>query len=167
MRFDSELWDSVGVLITAFATLLLALATVLLAKASNRLNKISEALKATQHSAALTQALNVQNSVALDSDANLLAADRLIAPEGRTTVEEARERWISFVLLNVQSLIFASRNEDAAFREIWHAAQHGVLDHLLKNDSVMQLLRSRGYTRAFVDYCEKRRAEIVGANSAG
>src|SRR5579862_8179711 len=103
MKFDAEHLNSIGILITAFATLLLALATVLLARATSRLNKISEALKTTQHSAALTQALNVQNFVALNSDANLLAADALIAKDDVDhSVEAARERWMSFVLLNVQ-----------------------------------------------------------------
>ena len=139
-KFNAEILNSAGTLVTAFATVLLALATILLARATSRLNKISEELKATQHSAALTQAFNVQNSLALSSDANLMVANSLIAPEDTShTIEGARERWMSFVLLNVQALIFASRDQDATFREIWEAARHGVLDHLLRNKSVINL----------------------------
>ena len=167
-KFNAEILNSAGTLVTAFATVLLALATILLARATSRLNKISEELKATQHSAALTQAFNVQNSLALSSDANLMVADSLIAPEDTShTIEGARERWMSFVLLNVQALIFASRDQDATFREIWEAARHGVLDHLLRNESVMNLLRTRGYAREFVDYCEARRKEIGQVSSEG
>lgn len=165
MRFDSQIVDAIGVLVTAIATLLLVIATALLTKATNRLNKISGELKSIQHSAALTQALNAQNFGILSSNENLIAADALITQPGSDhSIAEARERWISFALLNVQALIFASRNQDKAFREIWDAAQRGVLDHLIRHESVMQLLRDRGYTQEFVKYCEARRKEILEAS---
>lgn len=162
MRLNPETVDAIGVVVTALATILLVVATVLLAKATNRLNKISAELKAVQHSAALTQALNVQNSAILSSDENLMAADALITrAEGRHSIAEARERWICFMLLNVQALIFASRNQDQAFREIWEAAQRGVLDRLIQKETVMELLRERGYAQEFVKYCEARRKELL------
>ncbi len=166
MRFDVETVNAIGVLVTALATILLVLATALLARATNRLNEISEQLKSTQHSAALTQALNVQNFVVLSNDENLMAADALISGPGvPPSLAQARERWICFVVLNVQALIFSTRDHDRAFHAIWDAAQRGVLDHLLKNESVMDLLRTRGYTQEFVQYCEARRAEILQASS--
>ncbi|HTU51766.1 MAG TPA: hypothetical protein VMF56_14325 [Acidobacteriaceae bacterium] len=161
MRFDAEMLDAVGVIVTAMATIFLVIATVLLAKATNRLNQISEDLKSTQHRAALTQALNVQNSVVLSSDENLMIADSLIAEPGmERSARAARERWICFVLLNVQALIFSTRNQDQSMQGTWEAVQRGVLDHLLENDSVMHLLRTRGYTLEFVKYCETRREKI-------
>lgn len=165
MRLDSSTIDAIGVLVTALATILLVLATVLLAKATNRLNEISEELKSTQHRAALTHALNVQNSVVLSSDENLTIADSLLAEPGMDcSVAKARERWICFVLLNVQALIFSTRDQDSSMRETWDAVQRGVLDHLLKNESVMQLVRTRGYASEFVEYCEARRKKILQAS---
>jgi hypothetical protein len=162
MKINAELVDAVGIIVTAMATILLVVATVLLAKATGRLNEISEELKSTQHRAALTQALNVQNSVVLSSDENLTIAESLLMDPGMdTSVRAARERWICFLLLNVQALIFSTRNQDQSMQETWEAAQRGVLDHLLKNDSVMHLLRTRGYTLDFVNYCEVRRKQIL------
>lgn len=162
MTFNAELVDAVGVIVTAMATIFLVIATVLLAKATNRLNQISEDLKSTQHRAALTQALNVQNSVVLSSDENLMIADSLIAEPGMdVSIRGARERWICFVLLNVQALIFSTRKQDQSMQETWEAVQRGVLDHLLENDSVMHLLRTRGYALEFVKYCEARREKIL------
>jgi len=167
MRFDPGMVDAIGVVVTALATILLVVATVLLAKATNRLNDISEELKSTQHRAALTQALNVQNSVVLSNEENLIIADSLVAEPGMDcSVEKARERWISFVLLNVQALIFSTRNQDASMRQTWDAVQRGVLDHLLKNESVMHLLRTRGYASEFVEYCEARRLKIEQGRDA-
>ena len=161
MRLNAEMVNAVGVIVTALATILLVIATVLLAKATNRLNQISEDLKSTQHRAALTQALNIQNSVVLSSDENLMIADSLITEPGmEVSVRTARERWICFVLLNVQALIFSTRNQDQSMQDTWEAVQRGVLDHLLENDSVMHLLRTRGYTLDFVKYCEDRRENI-------
>jgi hypothetical protein len=161
MRFNAEMVDAVGVIVTAMATIFLVIATVLLAKATNRLNQISEDLKSTQHRAALTEALNVQNSIVLSSDENLMIAESLITESGmEQSARAARERWICFVLLNVQALIFSTRNQDQSMQETWEAAQRGVLDHLLESDSVMHLLHTRGYTTEFVKYCEARREKI-------
>ncbi|HEX8818095.1 MAG TPA: hypothetical protein VF753_21580 [Terriglobales bacterium] len=162
MRLDTEFLNAIGVAITAFATVLLVIATALLARATNRLNHISEELKSTQHNAALTQALNVVNFTILSRDENLATADALIGPAAANpSIEKSRERWISFLLLNVESLIFATREQDESFRRIWEATQHGVLDYLLKNDNVMEVLRTRGYTREFIEYCEARRRELL------
>ena len=167
MKFNPELVDAIGVLVTALETILLVVATALLTKATNRLNAISADLKATQHSAALTQALNAQNEVTLSSDENLMIADALIAQPGmENSLTKARERWICFVLLNVQALIFATRNQDKSSAELWETAQRGVLDYLLRNEIVMQPLRTRGYTPEFVKYCEARRERILQASSA-
>jgi hypothetical protein len=162
MRFNAELVDAIGVLVTAMATIFLVIATVLLARATNRLNQISEDLKSTQHRAALTPALNVQNSVVLSSDENLMIAESLVAEPGvELTARMARERWVCFVLLNVQALIFSTRDQDPSMQETWDAVQRGVLDRLLRNDSVMHLLRTRGYALEFVKYCEARREKIL------
>jgi hypothetical protein len=162
MKFDPQILDATAALITALASILLVIATVLLAKATNRLNQISVDLKSTEHSAALTQALNVQNEVILSSEENLKIAEALIAQPGvDQSIAKIRERWICFLLLNVQALIFATRHQDKSFEDLWAAAQQGVLDHLLKNDTVMHLLRTRGYTADFVKYCEERRKTLL------
>ena len=162
MKLDPQILNGIAAFVTALATILLVIATVLLAKATNRLNQISEDLKSTQHRAALTQALNVQNDVILSSDENLKIAEALIAqPDVDQSTAKIRERWICFLLLNVQALIFATRHQDKSFEDLWAAAQQGVLDHLLKNDAVMHLLRTRGYTAEFVKYCEERRKTLL------
>ena len=167
MTINPQTLNAIAALVTAFATILLMVATVLLARATNRLNSISADLKATQHSAALTQALNVQNQVILSSDENLMIADALIAQPGMDhSVAKARERWICFILLNVQELIFTARTQDRSFQELWDSAEHGVLDYLIQNETVMQLLRTRGYAREFVNYCEARRQKILQAPSS-
>ena len=162
MRLSTELFDAIGVAVTALATVLLAIATILLAKATNRLSAISADLKSTQHSAALTQALNALNVVVLSSNENLMTADALLVQSGQDrSPEKIRERWLCFLILNVQALIFASRDQDRQFAELWSAVQRGVLDPLLRNEVVMQLLRTRGYTQEFVDYCEARRQQLL------
>lgn len=167
MKFDPEILNAIAALISAFATILLVIATILLAKATNRLDRISEDLKSTQHRAALTQALNLQNDIILSSEENLKTAEALIAQQGvDQSVAKIRERWICFLLLNVQALIFATHHQDKSFENLWEAAQQGVLDHLLKNDTVMHLLRTRGYAADFVKYCEERRKILLQSSAA-
>jgi len=162
MKPDPETLNAIAALITALATVMLVIATVLLASATRRLNQISDDLKSTQHSAAITQALNILNFVVLNSDDNLKIAEALVAQPGDDqSIAKIRERWICFLILNVQALIFATRHKDKSFEELWAAAQTGVLDHLLRNDSVMHLLRTRGYTADFIKYCEERRKTLL------
>jgi len=162
MLFSYQALTVAGALITALATIFLTVATVLLAKATNRLNEISAYLTATQHIAALTHALNMQTQVVLSSDENLMIADALIAqPDIDRSTAKTRERWICFVLLNVQELIFTARTQEKTFNELWDAAEHGVLDHMIKNETVMHLLRTRGYAPEFVKFCEARPEKLL------
>ena len=142
MKLDPQILDATAALITALATILLVIATLLLA--------------------ALAQALNVQNEVILSSEENLKTAEALIAPPGvDQSIAKIRERYICFLLLNVQALIFATRHQDKSFEDLWAATHQGILDRLLKNDTVMHLLRTRGYTPDFVKYCEERRKTLL------
>jgi hypothetical protein len=118
-------------------------------------------MKTSQHSTALIQALNDQNQLVLSNDKNLKIADSLIAQPGVDhSIEKARERWVCFVLLNVQELICAARKHDLSFKEFWDSTELGVLDHSLRSQIVPELLRTRGFAPEFVRYCGARRLKI-------
>ena len=118
MHFDAEMtafWSVVATIITALATFLLVVVTHRLFVATKRLADISREMNALASSTARSEtdamligAVNAVNAIVLGDDRNLRAADKLIAPEGLDTSDEsARERWIAFVLLNMEQLPFA------------------------------------------------------------
>jgi hypothetical protein len=59
---------------------------------------------------------------------------------------KAWERRVCFVILNVQPLMFAARTQGKPFQGACESAEKGVLDHLLKNEVAMEILRTRGNT---------------------
>jgi len=101
------------------------------------------------------------NAIVLGDDRNLRAADKLIAHEGVDTSDEsARERWIAFVLLNMEQLFFIERSAGSFSEKFWQTTSLQILDRLLSNPSVVQLIQTSGYHPDFAAYCSSRIANL-------
>ncbi|WP_218081254.1 hypothetical protein [Anthocerotibacter panamensis] len=90
-------------IVLAFVTHRLYFATQQLSEVSREMNSIAQTNAKAQTDALLINALNSQNMLVLSEDQNLRIADHLISHDNfDQTDEAARERWMTFVLLNVQ-----------------------------------------------------------------
>jgi len=104
----------------------------------------------------IKESVNLLNTLALQNDENLRIADRITAQESNEndTVEEIKERWIGFIILNVLESIYLAKH----YGELDHDYAENALDKLLpkivSNDKIFNLLKKRGYDQNFVHYCE-------------
>ena len=171
MLFDAEMTafsSVVATIITALATILLVVATHRLFVATKRLADISREMNALASSSARSEtdamligAVNAVNAIVLGDDRNLRAADKLIAHEGVDSSDEsARERWIAFVLLNLEQLFFIERSAGSFSEKFWQTTSLQILDRLLSNPRVVQLVQTSGYHPDFVAYCSSRIANL-------
>jgi len=171
MQFDAEMtafWSVAATIISALATILLVVVTHRLFVATKRLTDISREMNALASSTARSEtdamligAVNAVNAIVLGDDRNLRAADKLIAREGLDTSDEsARERWIAFVLLNMEQLFFIERSAGTFSEKFWQTTSLQILDRLLSNPSVVQLVQTSGYHPDFVAYCSSRIANL-------
>jgi hypothetical protein len=176
MQFVAEMtgfWSAAATVITALATILLVVATHRLFVATKRLADISREMNAlasltarSEADAMLIGAVNAVNAIVLGDDRNLRAADKLIAHEGPDTSDEsARERWVAFVLLNLEQLFFIERSAGTFSEKFWQTTSLQILDRLLTNSSVVQLVQTSGYHPDFVAYCTSRIANLKEASS--
>ena len=165
MQFNAEL---TAVIITALATILLVVVTHRLSVATKRLGDISREMNAlasasarSETDAMLIGTVNAVNAIVLGDDRNLRTADKLTAHEGVDTSDESvRERWIAFVLLNLEQLFFIERSAGSFSEKFWQTSSLQILDHLLRNPSVVQLVQTSGYHPDFVAYCSSRIANL-------
>ena len=171
MQFAAEMtgfWSAAATFITALATILLVVATHRLFVATKRLADISREMNAlasltarSEADAMLIGAVNAVNAIVLGDDRNLRAADKLIAHEGPDSSDEsARERWVAFVLLNLEQLFFIERSSGSFSEKFWQTTSLQILDRLLSNPSVVQLVQTSGYHPDFVAYCSSRIANL-------
>ena len=171
MKLDAEMitfWSVTGTIITTVATILLVVATHRLFVATKRLADISREMNALTSANARSQAdamligtVNAVNAIVLGDERNLRAADRLIAHEGVDTSDEsARERWIAFVLLNLEQLFFIERSAGTFSEKFWQTTSLQILDRMLTNPSVVQLVQTSGCHPDFVAYCTSRVANF-------
>jgi len=156
MQFDAEMtafWSAAATIITALATFLLVVVTHRLFVATKRLTDISREMNALASSSAQSETdamlIGAVNAIVLGDDRNLRAADKLIAHEG-VADESARERWIAFVLLNMEQLFFIERSAGSFSEKFWQTTSLQILDRLLSNPSVVQLVQTSGYHPDFV-----------------
>lgn len=157
MQFDAEMtafWSVAATIITALATILLVVVTHRLSAATKRLADISREMNAlatsTAHSetdAMLIGAVNAVNAIVLGDDRNLRAADKLIAHEDPGASDEAaRERWIAFVLLNMEQLFFIERSAGTFSEKFWQTTSLQILDRLLTNQASLSLCKRAAIT---------------------
>jgi hypothetical protein len=166
--FFGKLASMVIEIVTAIATIFLVLVTHRLFVATKRLADISREMNALASSSARSEtdamligAVNAVNAIVLGDDRNLRAADKLIAHGGLDTSEEsARERWIAFVLLNLEQLFFIERSAGGFSEKFWQTSSRQILDRLLANPHVVQLVQTSGYHPDFVAYCSSRIANL-------
>jgi len=174
VQFDAdmtEFWSVVATIITALATILLvvvthrlSVATKGLADVSREMNALASSTARSETDAMLIGAVNAVNAIVLGDDRNLRAADKLIAHEGaHTSDESARERWIAFVLLNMQQLFFIERSAGTFSEKFWQTTSLQILDRLLAKPSVVQLVQTSGYHPDFVAYCTSRTVNLQGS----
>lgn len=150
MSTDQIIAISVGV-IQALATMLIAYVVF----------RQTEKLKRIEISKQAIDAYNVLNGIAVSSDANLLAFDKL----GRSDVEEAievrRKRWCAFVWLEALQATFLSMKHNLIDKSYAHQALTQQLEIILKDEDVYWLVCNRGFDPSFALYCTNLRNGLI------
>jgi hypothetical protein len=133
------------------ATILTLLATVAIAVIVYR--AADRAYKA-QAFGSLMSMINDFNALALTNDKCLEVFHRLAMHEEHVSLDEARDTWATFSLLNNRQLHYklaALRHSSKGLLE----SDATIVANMLQNPRTEQLLRSGGYDPAFVAYCLK------------
>lgn len=143
--------------LTAWVTHRLYNATMELRHVTEQMADISRESTRSAADALILNAVNAQNILVLASVENMRTADSLIKHDELEKTDEAiRERWIAFTLLNVQQLLYFEAKAGRFSTTYQEVSANQVLDRILANEHIHILLRDRGYSHEFVQYCEER-----------
>ena len=118
----------------------------------------------TQRSEKINQRLlilsstNQLNEIALSSDENLMAIDRLYNDGRDTSLEAMRSRWAMFTALQVHQQVFLAHCAGYLDDDTLERNAEQVLDLLLIHEEAQSLVSERGFNSAFVEYCRNRAA---------
>ena len=112
-----------------------------------------------QSKSMLLTSINNFNSLALSNDKCLETCDRLITGQN-ATLDEARERWAIFSILNNRQLHFFAYIHGQNSKEYIESDAKQILDPLLKNGKVIEVIKTGGYDPRFINYCLQRMNQI-------
>jgi len=149
--------STIAAALTAWVTHRLYNATMELRHVTEKMAEISRESTRSATDALILKTVNAQNALVLANVENMRTADGLIKHDELEKTDEAiRERWIAFTLLNVQQLLYFEAKAGRFSATYQDVSAKQVLDRILANEHIHMLLRDRGYSPEFVQYCEER-----------
>ncbi len=132
--------------------IILIIATLLIAYVVHRQ---ASALKKVEIQSRAIEGYNVLNRIALHSDENLIAFDRLGRENIDEPIELRRKRWSAFVWLETLQLTFFGLQQKMIGSDYAKQALDQQLVLILTDKDVFGWVSTRGFDPDFVRYCIK------------
>lgn len=148
-------WISIAAALSQF---MIAIAAFLLGWRVHKYGQLAETLNQVN---AVLESTNQLNALALSSEENLKAIDRLYSDGRDQSVEAARKRWATFFALQTHQQFFLARRFDLIPSDVGDNMKTQVLDLLLKDPEVVSLLVDRGFDSDFVAFCQNRAQKVA------
>lgn len=121
----------------------------------------TEKLKRIEISKQAIDSYNVLNGIAVSSDANLLAFDKMGRSDIEEDIEVRRKRWCAFVWLEALQATFLSMKHNLIDRAYAEQALRQQLEVILKDEDVYWLVCNRGFDPSFAVYCTELRDRLL------
>jgi hypothetical protein len=152
--FLPSIFSAVGALISAWAAYLLL-------RVTREMNIFNKRASSRTYMALLMENINYTNSVVVGDEKNIAIMKSLGSPEPQEALLLGRKEWLIFMWLNELQLTYVGLRDGLLESSFAAPSLDQLIPILMRDDTAYRLVRTRGYDKEFVEFCERMREKVT------